>query len=81
MVGFNRRFDPNFALIKRVLLQGRLARLSCCLSRHLIRHRRRSLTSSLAGLFRDMMIHDFDMANFIMGEAPVSISATGSCQG
>ena len=31
------------------------------------------------GLFRDMMIHDFDMANFIMGEAPVSIAASGSC--
>ncbi len=30
------------------------------------------------GLFRDMMIHDFDMANFLMGEAPVTVSATGS---
>ncbi len=70
MVGFNRRFDPNFALIKAELL---------------------SITSFdpapppvsyikvSGGLFRDMMIHDFDMANFIMGEAPVSISATGSC--
>ena len=26
-----------------------------------------------------MMIHDFDMANFIMGEAPVTVSAVGSC--
>ena len=25
-----------------------------------------------------MMIHDFDMANFIMGAAPLTISATGS---
>ena len=31
------------------------------------------------GLFRDMMIHDFDMANFIMGEAPVYIASCGSC--
>ena len=30
------------------------------------------------GLFRDMMIHDFDMANFIMDDLPVSISAIGS---
>ena len=30
------------------------------------------------GLFRDMMIHDFDMANFIMGTAPVTVTATGS---
>jgi myo-inositol 2-dehydrogenase/D-chiro-inositol 1-dehydrogenase len=26
-----------------------------------------------------MMIHDFDMANFIMGEAPISVMATASC--
>ena len=30
------------------------------------------------GLFRDMMIHDFDMTNFMMGDAPVSVMATGS---
>ena len=26
-----------------------------------------------------MMIHDFDMANFMMGEAPVTVMATASC--
>ena len=31
------------------------------------------------GMVRDMMIHDFDMTNFIMGETPVSISASGAC--
>jgi myo-inositol 2-dehydrogenase/D-chiro-inositol 1-dehydrogenase len=25
-----------------------------------------------------MMIHDFDMANFLMGEAPVTVSAVGT---
>ena len=30
------------------------------------------------GLFRDMMIHDFDMANFIMGDLPETLSAVGS---
>ena len=30
------------------------------------------------GIFRDMMIHDFDMANFLMNAAPVSVQATGS---
>ena len=30
------------------------------------------------GLFRDMMIHDFDMANILMGAAPVTVSAVGS---
>ena len=30
------------------------------------------------GLFRDMMIHDFDMANYLMGEVPVVVTAVGS---
>ena len=80
MVGFNRRFDPNFALIKAGLAAGEIGKAELL-----------SITSFdpapppvsyikvSGGLFSDMMIHDFDMANFIMGEAPVSISATGSC--
>ena len=80
MVGFNRRFDPNFALIKAGLAAGEIGKAELL-----------SITSFdpapppvsyikvSGGLFRDMMIHDFDMANFIMGEVPVSISATGSC--
>ncbi len=30
------------------------------------------------GLFRDMMIHDFDMARFVLDEEPVAVSAMGS---
>ena len=30
------------------------------------------------GLFRDMMIHDFDLARFVLAEEPVSITAIGS---
>ena len=81
MIGFNRRFDPNFALIKEGLTAGEIGKIELL-----------SVTSfdpappPLAyikvsgGLFRDMMIHDFDMANFIMRDAPVSIAASGSCQ-
>ena len=32
---------------------------------------------SPAGLFRDMMIHDFDLARFVLGEEPVEVFATG----
>jgi predicted dehydrogenase len=31
------------------------------------------------GLFRDMMIHDFDMARWLLGEEPISIYSCGSC--
>ena len=81
MIGFNRRFDPNFALIKEGLTAGEIGKVELL-----------SITSFdpapppvayikvSGGLFRDMMIHDFDMANFIMREAPVFIAASGSCQ-
>ncbi len=79
MIGFNRRFDPNFAALKAALDKGEIGKPELL-----------SITSFdpapppvayikvSGGLFRDMMIHDFDMANFIMGVAPVAVSASGS---
>lgn len=79
MIGFNRRFDPSFGALKTALDEGEIGEPELL-----------SITSFdpspppvnyikvSGGLFRDMMIHDFDMANFIMGEAPVSFSAVGS---
>jgi len=31
------------------------------------------------GIFKDMAVHDLDMARFLMGEEPVEILASGSC--
>ena len=79
MIGFNRRFDTNFSALKQALTAGEIGKAELL-----------SITSFdpapppvayikvSGGIFRDMMIHDFDMANFIMGSAPVSISATAS---
>lgn len=79
MIGFNRRFDPNFATLKASMSRGEIGNPELL-----------SLTSfdpappPLAyikvsgGLFRDMMIHDFDMANFLMGETPIAVRAVGS---
>lgn len=79
MIGFNRRFDPNFAALKAALDKGEIGKAELL-----------SITSFdpapppvayikvSGGLFRDMMIHDFDMANFIMGAAPVTVSAVGT---
>jgi myo-inositol 2-dehydrogenase/D-chiro-inositol 1-dehydrogenase len=80
MIGFNRRFDPSFAAIRDSLAAGQIGKAELL-----------SVTSFdpapppveyikvSGGMFRDMMIHDFDMTNFIMGESPVSISASGAC--
>ncbi len=79
MVGFNRRFDVNFGALRKRIDEGLIGELEIV-----------SITSRdpapppvsyiarSGGLFRDMMIHDFDMARFILGEEPVSVSAFGS---
>lgn len=79
MIGFNRRFDPNFATLKAAADRGEIGKTELL-----------SITSFdpgpppvsyikvSGGIFRDMMIHDFDMANFIMGISPERISAVGS---
>src|SRR5271168_3580355 len=79
MIGFNRRFDHNFASVRARIADGAIGDLEIV-----------SITSRdpgpppisyiarSGGLFRDMMIHDFDMARFLLGEEPVSVSAMGS---
>lgn len=79
MIGFNRRFDPNFAALHKRLQNGEAGNIEIVtvISRDPgpppVDYVRRS-----GGLFRDMMIHDFDMARFLLGEEPVVIHALGS---
>jgi len=79
MLGFNRRFDPNFATLHKQLRDGRIGRLELL-----------AITSRdpgpppldyvkvSGGLFRDMMIHDFDMARWLLAEEPVAVMAAAS---
>ncbi|HWJ74433.1 MAG TPA: inositol 2-dehydrogenase [Kaistia sp.] len=79
MVGFNRRFDPNFVEVRRQIDAGTIGKVEMV-----------SITSRdpapppadyikrSGGLFRDMTIHDFDMARFLLGEEPVSVFASAS---
>jgi myo-inositol 2-dehydrogenase/D-chiro-inositol 1-dehydrogenase len=80
MTGFNRRFDPHFASLKQRLDEGEIGRLELLtiISRDPSPPPLSYITSS-GGLFRDMMIHDLDMARFLLGEEPVAVSATASC--
>ena len=79
MVGFNRRFDPNFKAVRDAISAGGIGEVEMVtiVSRDPgpppIGYLERS-----GGLFRDMAIHDFDMARFLLGEEPVSVSAVGS---
>jgi myo-inositol 2-dehydrogenase/D-chiro-inositol 1-dehydrogenase len=79
LVGFNRRFDPSFAALKRRLDQGEIGSVE-----QVIISSRDPAPPPLAyikvsgGLFRDMMIHDFDMARWLLGEEPRTVFAAAS---
>ncbi|SFJ70586.1 inositol 2-dehydrogenase [Jannaschia pohangensis] len=79
MTGFNRRFDPNFATLRDRLVAGDIGtpEIVTILSRDPSPPPLSYITSS-GGLFRDMMIHDLDMARFLLGEEPVMVQATGA---
>lgn len=79
MVGFNRRFDPDFAEVRRQIDIGAVGSVELVQ----ITSRDRSpppidYVARSGGLFVDMMIHDFDMARFLLGEEVVAVSAAGS---
>ncbi len=79
MVGFNRRFDPSFRRLRDEIDQGRIGDVEMVqiTSRDPAPPPMEYLQRS-GGLFRDMMIHDFDMARFLVGEPIVEVGATGS---
>ena len=76
MVGFNRRFDPHFAAVRAEVDKGTLGSVEMV-----------TITSRdpgappldyiarSGGIFRDMTIHDFDMARFLLGEEVAEVSA------
>lgn len=78
-LGFNRRHDPSFNRLKNEIDAGTIGNVEVI-----------SITSRdpapppleyierSGGLFRDMMIHDLDIARWLLGEEPNQIFATGS---
>lgn len=80
LVGFNRRYDPSFAHLKHQIDDGHLGQVEMVTitSRDPTPPPARYVRSS-GGLFRDMMIHDLDMARWLLGEEPVEVFAMASC--
>ena len=78
LVGFNRRFDPSFREVQERIAAGDIGRLEqlTIVSRDPAPASRDYLAAS-GGLFRDMTIHDFDLARFYLGEV-VEVYATGA---
>jgi myo-inositol 2-dehydrogenase/D-chiro-inositol 1-dehydrogenase len=79
-IGFNRRYDPSFRRLRQGIDAGEIGAVESVLvvsrdpSPPPVAYVRRS-----GGLFRDMTIHDLDMARWLLGEEPVEVTAHGSC--
>ncbi|MDQ0455495.1 inositol 2-dehydrogenase [Rhizobium paknamense] len=79
MLGFNRRFDPHFRAVRSAIDEGRIGKVEMV-----------TITSRdpgappaeyikvSGGIFRDMTIHDFDIARFMLGEEITSVMASAS---
>eukprot|EP01032_Pedospumella_encystans_P035668 gene35668-40348_t len=79
MLGFNRRFDPHFQAVRKEIDKGSIGKVEMV-----------TITSRdpgappaeyikvSGGIFRDMTIHDFDMARFLLGEEIETVQASAS---
>ncbi len=79
MLGFNRRFDPNFLKIKDLVDSGKVG------DPQILKITSRdpgpppiSYIKVSGGLFMDMAIHDFDMARYIMNKEVVEVYSRGA---
>lgn len=81
-LGFQRRFDAGYTAARAAVREGKLGRV----------HTVRAMTSDPApppaaylplsgGLYRDCLIHDFDMVRWVTGREVVEVYATGSDAG
>jgi myo-inositol 2-dehydrogenase / D-chiro-inositol 1-dehydrogenase len=78
-LGFVRRFDPGHKAVHDAVRAGEIGDLH----QVVVTSRDPGLAPEgylkvSGGILRDMTIHDFDMARFILGEEPVEVFATGS---
>jgi myo-inositol 2-dehydrogenase/D-chiro-inositol 1-dehydrogenase len=79
MVGFNRRFDPNFIKIKQLVLNDKIG------DPHILKITSRDpapppaeYSAVSGGMFMDMTIHDFDMARYITGSEVTEVYTKAS---
>ena len=80
LIGFNRRFDPHFLSLKNALDAKRTGNLETLqiISNDPAPPPVEYIAVS-GGLFKDMAIHDFDMARWMMQDDPEEVFAMGSC--
>jgi myo-inositol 2-dehydrogenase / D-chiro-inositol 1-dehydrogenase len=80
-VDFNRRFDPNHAAVYQAVRAGEAGavELVAITSRDPEPPPLDYLKNASGALFRETMVHDCDMARWLLGEEPVEVFAMASC--
>jgi myo-inositol 2-dehydrogenase / D-chiro-inositol 1-dehydrogenase len=75
-IGFNRRFDPGHRAARRAVEAGEIGALhQVVITSRDPEMPSRAYYESAGGLLRDMTIHDFDLARYMLGEEPVEVVA------
>ncbi|MEQ8967280.1 MAG: inositol 2-dehydrogenase [Azospirillaceae bacterium] len=79
-VGFNRRFDPTLAALRRAVRAGEIGEpeMMIITSRDPAPPPARYFAAS-GGYFCDSTIHDLDLARWVLGEEPIEVFAMASC--
>jgi myo-inositol 2-dehydrogenase/D-chiro-inositol 1-dehydrogenase len=80
MIGFQRRFDPTFAALKSRLVAGEIGtpEMLVVTSRDPGAPPLPYIRSS-GGIFKDMLIHDFDIFRWILDDEAETVHANASC--
>ncbi len=79
-LGFNRRYDGSFSALKSRLDNGLIGEVEMVtITSRDPEPPPAEYAARSGGIFRDMMIHDFDMARWLLPEEPVEVYATASC--
>jgi myo-inositol 2-dehydrogenase/D-chiro-inositol 1-dehydrogenase len=80
LIGFQRRYDPTFAALKARIDAGEIG------EQEVLNITSRdpgappvSYIAVSGGIFKDMLIHDFDVCRWILDDEAVSVYATASC--
>jgi len=78
-VSFQRRFDPGFAEARRLVVEGALGTLYCVrLNAYDHEPSPEHFIAGSGGIFRDLHIHDFDVARWLTGLEVERVYAVGA---
>ena len=80
-IGFHRRFDQSFRALRAAVEGGEVGRveLVCITSRDAEIPPLEYFERTPGGMWKDMLIHDFDVAAWLLGEEPTEVFAAASC--